>query len=114
MNISGSWDDFTNPLTTLTGKTIDSETFNFSNGIFWHILWTGLGVFWIGYFVAKPMFLPRSRVLLAYGDELLTSPTDRKFGMAMAILTCAIVWGGYRYTESVHPYTIPIQAGRCV
>ena len=103
MNISGSWDDFTNPLTTLTGKTIDSETFNFSNGIFWHILWTGLGVFWIGYFVAKPMFLPRSRVLLAYGDELLTSPTDRKFGMAMAILTCAIVWGGYRYTESVHP-----------
>ena len=91
MNISGSWDDFTNPLTTLTGKTIDSETFNFSNGIFWHILWTGLGVFWIGYFVAKPMFLPRSRVLLAYGDELLTSPTDRKFGMAMAILTLSLI-----------------------
>jgi methane/ammonia monooxygenase subunit B len=111
MNISGSWDDFTNPVTTLTGKTIDLETFNFSNGIFWHIVWLGLGCFWIGYFVAKPMFLPRSRVLLAYGDELLTSPTDRKVGLAVAILTCAIVWGGYRYTESVHPYTVPIQAG---
>jgi len=57
------------------------------------------------------MFLPRSRVLLAYGDELLTSPTDRKVGLAVAILTCAVVWGGYRYTESVHPYTVPIQAG---
>ena len=111
MNISGSWDDFTNPITTLTGKTIDLETFNFSNGVFWHIVWLGLGCFWIGYFVAKPMFLPRSRVLLAYGDELLTSPTDRKVGLAVAILTCAIVWGGYRYTESVHPYTVPIQAG---
>ncbi len=111
MNISGSWDDFTNPITTLTGKTIDLETFNFSNGIFWHLVWLGLGCFWIGYFVAKPMFLPRSRVLLAYGDELLTSPMDRKVGMAVAILTCAIVWGGYRYTESVHPYTVPIQAG---
>jgi methane/ammonia monooxygenase subunit B len=111
MNISGSWDDFTNPITTLTGKTIDLETFNFSNGIFWHVLWLSLGCIWIGYFVAKPMFLPRSRVLLAYGDELLTSPTDRKFGLVFAILTCAIVWGGYRYTESVHPYTIPIQAG---
>ncbi len=111
MNISGSWDDFTNPITTLTGKNIDLETFNFSNGIFWHLVWLGLGCFWIGYFVAKPMFLPRSRVLLAYGDELLTSPTDRKVGLAVAILTCAIVWGGYRYTETVHPYTVPIQAG---
>jgi methane/ammonia monooxygenase subunit B len=111
MNISGSWDDFTNPITTLTGKNIDLETFNFSNGIFWHLVWLGLGCFWIGYFVAKPMFLPRSRVLLAHGDELLTSPLDRKVGMAVAILTCALVWGGYRYTESVHPYTVPIQAG---
>ncbi|MDO8895553.1 methane monooxygenase/ammonia monooxygenase subunit B [Nitrosomonas sp.] len=111
MNISGSWDDFTMPITTLTGKTIDLETFNLSNGLFWHALWLSLGCIWIGYFVAKPMFLPRSRVLLAYGDELLTSPTDRKFGLVFAILTCAIVWGGYRYTESVHPYTIPIQAG---
>lgn len=111
MNISGNWDDFTNPITTLTGKNIDLETFNFGNGIFWHLVWLGLGCFWIGYFVAKPMFLPRSRVLLAYGDELLTSPTDRKVGMAVAILTCAIVWGGYRYTETVHPYTVPIQAG---
>jgi len=111
MNISGNWDDFTNPITTLTGKNIDLETFNFGNGIFWHLVWLGLGCFWIGYFVAKPMFLPRSRVLLAYGAALLTSPTDRKVGMAVAILTCAIVWGGYRYTETVHPYTVPIQAG---
>ena len=111
MNITGSWDDFTNPIKTLTGKTIDTETFNHGNGVFWHALWMGLGVFWIGYFVARPMFLPRSRVLLAYGDELLLDPMDRKVGLAVAILTCAIVWGGYRYTETVHPYTVPIQAG---
>lgn len=111
MNITGSWDDFTNPIKTLTGETIDTETFNFANGIFWHLLWGALGVFWIGYFVARPMFLPRSRVLLAHGDELLLDPMDKKVGMAVAILTCALVWGGYRYTESTHPYTIPIQAG---
>ena len=57
------------------------------------------------------MFLPRSRVLLAYGDELLLDPMDRKVAWGVAILTCALVWGGYRYTESKHPYTIPIQAG---
>jgi len=75
MNITGSWDDFTNPVKLLTGETIDTETFNYSNGMFWHILWLGLGIFWIGYYVARPMFLPRSRVLLAYGDELLLDPT---------------------------------------
>jgi methane/ammonia monooxygenase subunit B len=111
MNISGNWDDFAMPVTTLTGKTIDLETFNFANGVFWHLVWLGLGCFWIGAFVARPMFLPRSRVLLAYGDELLLDPFDRKLAWGVAILTCALVWGGYRYTESVHPYTVPIQAG---
>lgn len=111
MNITGSWDDFTNPVKTLTGETIDSETFNMANGIFWHVLWGALGVFWIGYYVARPMFLPRSRVLLAYGDDLLLDPMDRKVAIGVAILTCALVWGGYRYTENTHPYTVPIQAG---
>ncbi|MDR4514356.1 MAG: methane monooxygenase/ammonia monooxygenase subunit B [Nitrosomonas sp.] len=38
-------DDFTNLLRRWTGETIDTETFNFANGIFWHIVWTGLGIF---------------------------------------------------------------------
>ncbi|ABI60299.1 methane monooxygenase/ammonia monooxygenase subunit B [Nitrosomonas eutropha] len=112
MNVTGSWDDFTNPLKLLTGETIDSETFNLSNGIFWHILWMSIGIFWIGIFVARPMFLPRSRVLLAYGDDLLLDPMDKKITWVLAILTLAIVWGGYRYTETKHPYTVPIQAGQ--
>ena len=111
MNITGSWDDFTNPMKLLTGETVDLETFNFSNGIFWHVLWLGMGCFWIAIFCARPMFLPRSRVLLAYGDELLLDPFDKKMGALMLVLTLAIVWGGYRYTETKHPYTVPIQAG---
>jgi methane/ammonia monooxygenase subunit B len=36
---------------------------------------------------------------------------DKKIAIGVAVLTCALVWGGYRYTENKHPYTIPIQAG---
>jgi methane/ammonia monooxygenase subunit B len=111
MNITGSWDDFTNPVKLLTGETIDTETFNLGNGLFWHALWMGLGIFWIGYYVARPMFLPRSRVLLAYGDELLLDPMDTKVAWIVLLATIGLVWGGYRYTENKHPYTVPIQAG---
>lgn len=112
MNITGSWDDFTNPMKLLTGETVDLETFNFSNGIFWHLVWLGIACFWIGIFVARPMFLPRSRVLLAYGDEMLVNNAfDKKMAWLVLIGTFAVVWGGYRYTETKHPYTVPIQAG---
>ncbi|MEE8598060.1 MAG: methane monooxygenase/ammonia monooxygenase subunit B, partial [Dehalococcoidales bacterium] len=111
MSISGSWDDFTNPIKLLTGETIDTETYNHGNAVMWHILWYGLGVFWIGWYVARPMFLPRSRVLLAYGDEPMIDPADTKLGWIFLILTASLVWGGYRYTENKHPYTIPLQAG---
>lgn len=112
MNITGSWDDFTNPKKLLTGETVDLETFNFSNGVFWHLVWLGIACFWIGIFVARPMFLPRSRVLLAYGDEMLVNnPFDKKMAWLVLILTFGVVWGGYRYTETKHPYTVPIQAG---
>src|SRR5690606_32593106 len=111
MNITGSWSDFVNPIKLLTGETIDTETFNFANSIFWHSLWMAIGIFWIGIFVARPMFLPRSRVLLAYGEEPLMDPMDKKITWVLAILTLAIVWGGYRYTETKHPYTVPLQAG---
>jgi len=111
MSISGSWDDFTNPIKLLTGETIDSETFNHANGVIWHLIWMSLALFWIGWYVARPMFLPRSRVLLAYGDEPMIDPVDTKMGWIFLILTFSIVWGGYRYTEAKHPYTVPLQAG---
>ncbi|MCK5435939.1 MAG: methane monooxygenase/ammonia monooxygenase subunit B, partial [Nitrosomonadaceae bacterium] len=111
MSISGSWDDFTNPIKLLTGETIDTETFNHANAVMWHLIWMSLGLFWIGWYVARPMFLPRSRVLLAYGDEPMIDPADTRMGWIFLILTFALVWGGYRYTENKHPYTIPIQAG---
>lgn len=111
MSISGSWDDFTNPIKLLTGETIDTETFNHGNAVMWHLIWMSLGCFWIGWYVCRPMFLPRSRVLLAYGDEPMIDPVDTKMAWIFLILTASLVWGGYRYTENKHPYTIPLQAG---
>ena len=112
MDITGNYKDFTNPIKLLVGGTADTETVGLATGLFWHVLWGGLGFFWIGWFMVRPMFLIRARVLAQEGgDELLNDPTDRYFAIAMLGVVFALIAIGFFYTDSQYPYTIPLQAG---
>lgn len=111
MDITGSYASFTNPIKTLTGETFDSETKGGMTGIMWHVFWIGVGVFWVGFFAIRPMYLIRARVLAAYGDEILLDPVDRKFAIAVLLLVLGVVTGGYLATESQYPVSVPLQAG---
>ena len=76
--IRGNYKDFTNPVKLLVGGTVDTETVGLAAGLFWHALWGGLGFAWIGWFMIRPMFLIRARVLAQEGgDALLNDPVDR-------------------------------------
>ena len=44
MDITGKYEDFTNPIKTLTGETFDSETKGTSTGIMWHLFWASVAV----------------------------------------------------------------------
>jgi methane/ammonia monooxygenase subunit B len=111
MDITGSYDSFTNPIKTLTGETFDSETKGTASGIMWHLFWGAVALFWVGFFMVRPMYLVRARVLAAYGDEILLDPIDRKVGVAVLIFTLVVVTIGYFSAESSHPITVPLQAG---
>lgn len=111
MDITGKYDDFRNPIKTLTGETFDSETIGGMTGIMWHVFWISLGLIWVGWYMIRPMYLVRARVLAAYGDELLLDPMDRKFGIAMLVFVLVVVTAGYLAAESAHPITVPLQAG---
>ena len=111
MDITGRYEDFTNPIKTLTNETFDSETMGSMTGIGWHIWWIALGIFWVGFFAIRPMYLIRARVLAAYGDEILLDPIDRKVGVAVLVLTLTVVVVGYMAAEAKHPISVPLQAG---
>jgi methane/ammonia monooxygenase subunit B len=111
MDITGRESDFTNPIKTLTGETFDSETKGTATGIRWHLFWGALAVFWVGFFMVRPMFLIRARVLAAQGDELLLDPIDVKVGSILLVVTLVMVAVGYFAAEAQYPITVPLQAG---
>ncbi len=111
MDIKGKYADFTNPVKTLTGETFDSERAGTSTGIMWHLFWGAVAIFWVGWFMVRPMYLVRARVLAAYGDEVLLDPIDRKLGVGMLIFVVVVVTIGYLAADAKHPITVPLQAG---
>ena len=111
LTIEGSMADFKNPITTLTGATIDLENYNLENTYFWHTLWYVLGLAWIIYWVRRPVFLPRFLMVNAGRADELVSGTDKKVGMAFAAATILIVIFAMSAANGKYPITIPLQAG---
>jgi methane/ammonia monooxygenase subunit B len=112
MDITGNYQDFTNPVKLLVGGTINTETAGLAAGYFWHILWMSIGLCWIGWFGIRPMFLIRARVLAQEGgDALLNDPVDRIVAYAVIGVTLLIVAIGFYTTDASYPYTVPLQAG---
>jgi methane/ammonia monooxygenase subunit B len=102
---------FTNPITTLTGETIDLEHYNLSNTYFWHAFWYALGLAWLFYWARKPMFIPRSIAVEAGKADSLITAADKKVALGFAVGTIAIVAMSMGSTNEKYPVTTPLQAG---
>jgi methane/ammonia monooxygenase subunit B len=103
--------DFVNPITTLTGETIDLETYNLGNTYFWHAFWYALGLAWVAYWARKPMYVPRNIAVEAGKADSLITGTDKKVAMGFAAGTIAIVAMSMSSTNEQYPVTTPLQAG---
>jgi methane/ammonia monooxygenase subunit B len=77
----------------------------------WHLFWAAVAIFWVGFFMIRPMYLVRARVLAAYGDDILLDPIDRKVGTAVLIFVLVVVTVGYLAADARHPVSVPLQAG---
>lgn len=106
---------FENSITTLTGETIDTETYGLSNVINWSVFWGVIGVLWIVFWIYRmPLFIPRYRKVIELGDDAnkMISPLDRKIGLLFLTTTLVVILGGYYYAEQQYPITTPLQTGR--
>ncbi len=111
VTITGSMSDFVNNVTTLTGETINLETYNLENIYFWHAFWYALGLAWLFYWARKPMFVPRSIAVESGKADSLISATDKKVAMGFAAGTIAIVAISMGNSNEQFPVTTPLQAG---
>ena len=111
VTITGSMGDFVNPITTLTGDTIDLEDYALDNVYFWHALWMGIGLAWMLFWMKRPMFIPRHIAITSGKADTLISAGDKKVGMAFAVGTIVLVMSGMGAANDKYPITTPLQAG---
>ena len=111
VTITGSMGEFVNPLTTLTGETIDLEDYALENIYFWHAFWYAIGLAWLLFWVKRPMFIPRHIAVSSGKADTLISATDKKVGVAFAVGTMVIVAVAMGTTNEKYPVTTPLQAG---
>ncbi len=111
VTITGSMSQFRNPIVTLTGQTIDLETWAEGEIFFWSGLWFAFGVAWMVYWAKGPLFIPRYLAVQAGKADTLISATDKKVGvcfLVITLVTCAVTMGT---TNEKYPITTPLQAG---
>jgi methane/ammonia monooxygenase subunit B len=111
VEIDGQMADFKSNITTLTGQTIDIETYGLGGVVRWHLFWYIVGVAWLWWWFRRPTLLPRWNRVTAGQEEGLITDTDKKAGIAFAAVTAVIVLFGYTSANSEYPIAIPLQAG---
>ncbi|MDY6943605.1 MAG: bacterial ammonia monooxygenase, subunit AmoB [Pseudomonadota bacterium] len=115
VTVGGTQADFENSITTLTGDTIDLETYGMATIIRWNILWFIIGIAWIAWWFRKmPVIMPRYIQVEELGDDankLITIPdmivSFLFFGGVMVLIAGGYMWSSYQY-----PITTPLQTGK--
>src|SRR5262245_17702608 len=112
VTVTGDSRSFSNPVTTLTGHTIDLETYGLQRVVGWHLLTLVLAVAWLGFWLVPRPFLGRLLVVEQGAGEGLIFTRDRQVGWAFLLMAVALIVGGYYATEAAYPVTIPLQTAR--
>jgi methane/ammonia monooxygenase subunit B len=109
--VAGEPAAFTNQVKTLDGNTIDMETYGLANGIGWHAFWFALGTAWLLWWVRRPLFIPRYKMLQSGQGKWLITSLDRKIAMGILFGVPLFVLGANAMTDRRYPNAIPLQAG---
>jgi methane/ammonia monooxygenase subunit B len=112
VTVTGDARSFSNPVTTLTGQTIDLETYGLQRVVGWHLMTIVLAVAWLGFWLVPRPFLGRLLVVEQGAGEELISARDRQVGWAFLLMAVLLVAGGYYTTKATYLVTIPLQTAR--
>ncbi len=112
VSIGGDAATFVDPVTTLTGQRLDLARYGLGAIAGWHLVWIAVALIWLGYWIRKPLLMPRYEAVQAgKGDRLITR-TDRMVAAAMLALTLILAIGETVVTNATHPVTVPLQSNQ--
>jgi len=110
LDIAGDAGDFSNDVRTLNGEVVDMESVGLLNGIGWHLFWGVLATAWLLWWVRRPLFISRYRMLQAGMEEELITANDRLIAKIMLVAVPVIVLAINAVTIHRYPNAIPLQA----
>lgn len=112
IDVTGAQADFKYGMTAISGEKIDDiETWGVSAALGWHGIWLVIAAAWLLWWVRRPLLIPRYLALQKEREELLTTDTDLKLGIALLIVSVGLAFYGYHWAQSKYPRTVPLQAG---
>lgn len=115
IEVGGDQKDFINEVKTLTGETIDLETYGMDNILSWSAVWLAMGLAWFVYWLTKcPIIIPRYRRVAELGDDAdkIITTTDKKVGATFLGVTLTLIGFGYFWAQDQFPITTPLQTGK--
>ena len=107
VTVTGDASSFSNPVTTLTGQTIDLETYGLERVIGWHLMTIVLAVAWLGFWLVPRPFLGRLLLVERGAEEELITDRDRQVGWAFLIVARPASRGGVLYDKRGVPGDYP-------
>lgn len=111
LEIGGDPSDFSNTIKTINGELIDMESFGFANGVFWHLFWGVLAAAWLLWWVRRPLFISRYRMLDAGLEHELINDQDKLIAKVVLVGVPVLVLALNAITANSYPDAIPLQAG---
>jgi methane/ammonia monooxygenase subunit B len=115
VEVTGHADDFKLGLTTIDGTKIDNlENWGVSTVVGWHVVWVVLAIAWLAWWAGRPLLIPRYAAILDGNERSLITRRDLIAGASMIVIVISVAAGGFLWTESKYPRTIPLQGGRAV
>ena len=112
VEVTGDHADFVNEITTLTGETVDMNTYGTAHNVRVHLLWGLFGVIWLGWWLVKPLFFSRYAMVAAGRGDELNGKADKIFSAVMLVLAISFTGYGYSYADAKWPVTLPLQSSQ--
>ena len=113
IKVSGSQKDFKFPVTTMDGVLIeDLETYALADVFKWHSTLAILGIFWLLWWVWRPLLIPRYQALKQGREDLLITRLDLTVGILLGVFVFVAIVYNYNAQANKYPITVPLQTSR--